>query len=72
MLLVTFSTEHKQMFTHLRMLVNKYLAIPKEYDKLMVGIRTAYANKYSLDKEQTSCNDSLDAHRLSCNMYKMN
>ena len=67
MLLVTFSTEH------LHMLVNKeYLAIPKEYHKLIVGIRTAYANKYSLDKEQTSCNDSLDAHRLSCNMYKMN
>jgi hypothetical protein len=70
---VNFSTEHKQMLTHLHMLVNKvYLAIPKEHDKLIISLRTAYANEYSLDKEQTSYNDSLDALRLSCKMYKMN
>jgi hypothetical protein len=39
---VNFSTEHKQMLTHLHMLVNKeYLAIPKEYDKLIISLRTA-------------------------------
>jgi len=67
---VNFSTEHKQMLSHLAMLVSKeYIAIPKEFDKLIISLRTAYANEYSLDKEQTSYSDSLDALRLSCKMY---
>jgi len=33
---------------------------------------TTYAHEYSLDKEQTNYNDSLDALRLACKMYKMN
>ena len=67
---VNFATEHKQMLAHLHMLINKeYLAIPKEYDKLIISPRTAYTNEYSLDKEQTSYDDSLDALRLSCKMY---
>ena len=42
------------------MLVNKeYLAIPEEFDKLIISLRTACANEYSLDKEQTSYSDSL-------------
>ena len=55
------------------MLVSKeYLAIGKEHDKLLVSLRTAWAQELSLDKEQTSYNDSLDALRLACKMYKMN
>lgn len=72
---VNFATEHKNMLSHLHMLVNKeYLAIPKtkEHDKLIISLRTAYAREYSLDKEQTSYSDSLDALRLACKMYKMN
>ena len=39
---VNFATEHKQMLAHLHMLVNKeYLAIPKEFDKLIISLRTA-------------------------------
>jgi hypothetical protein len=69
---VNFGTENKQMLAHLAMLVSKeYLAIPKEYDKLIIYLRTGWANEYSLDKEQTSFSDSLDALRLSCKMYKM-
>jgi hypothetical protein len=69
---VNFATEHKQMLSHLAMLVSKdYLAIPKEFDKLIISLRTAYANEYSLDKDQTSYSDSLDALRLACKMYKM-
>ena len=69
---VNFATEHKQMLAHLSMLISKsYLAIPKEFDKLIVSLRTAYANEYSLDKEQTSYSDSIDALRLACKMYKM-
>jgi hypothetical protein len=55
------------------MLVNKeYLCVPKQHDKLIVSPRTAYANEYSLDKEESSYNDWLDALRLACKMYKMN
>ena len=70
---VNFATEHKQMLSHLAMLVSKYyLAIPKEFDKLIIVLRTAWANELSLDKEQTSYSDSIDALRLACKMYKMN
>ena len=69
---VNFATEHKQMLAHLHMLVNKeYLAVPAQFDKLIISLRTAYAKEYSLDKEQSSYSDSLDALRLACKMYKM-
>jgi hypothetical protein len=69
---VSFATEHKQMLSHLAMMISKsYLAIPKGYDKLIISLRTAYANELSLDKERTSYSDSLDALRLACKMYTM-
>ena len=69
---VNFATENIQMLAHLHMLVNKeYLAIPEQFDKLIISLRTAYAKEYSLDKEQTSYSDSIDALRLACKMYKM-
>jgi hypothetical protein len=69
---VSFSVEHKQMLSHLAMMISKeYLCIPKEYDKLAIALRTAYANELSLDKERTNYSDSLDALRLACKMYKM-
>ena len=40
-----------------------------KFDKLIISLRTAYANEYSLDKEETSYSDSLDALSLSCKMY---
>ena len=52
------------------MLINNgFLAIPNDCDKLIISPGTAYANEYSLDKEQTSYSDSLDALRLACKMY---
>jgi hypothetical protein len=69
---VHFATEHKQMLTHLHLFVDKgWLAIPKEYDKLLLSMRTAIATDYSLDKDETSYNDSLDALRLALKGYKM-
>ncbi|MGA8404828.1 MAG: hypothetical protein WB664_08425 [Nitrososphaeraceae archaeon] len=41
------------------------------FDKLIISLRTAYAKEYSLDKEQTSYSDSIDALQLACKMYKM-
>ena len=43
---VNFATEHKQMLAHLHMLVNKeYLAIPEEFDKLIISLRTAICKR---------------------------
>ena len=47
------------------------LAIPTQHDKLMISLRTAIANEYTLDKEDTSYDDILDAFRLSCRAYKI-
>ncbi len=70
---VNFHSEHKRMLSHLHVMINKnYLAIPSKYDKLITSLRTAYATEYSLDKEQTSFNDSLDALRLSLKGYEIN
>ena len=69
---VNFTTEHKQMLSHLAVMINKkWLAIPKQYDKLITSLRTAYANELSLDKEQTSYDDLLDALRLSLKGYNI-
>jgi hypothetical protein len=48
-----------------------YLAIPEKYEKLIISLRTAQATEYSLDKEQTSYDDSLDAIRLSLKGYSI-
>jgi len=69
---VNFATEHKQMLSHLHvMITDKHLVIPEEHDKLIISLRTAYANDLSLDKQQTSYSDSLDALRLSLKGYKI-
>ena len=45
---VNFSTEHKEMLSHLAMLVSKaYLCIPKQFDKMEIALSTAYADEYS-------------------------
>jgi len=69
---VNFMTDHKQMLSHLHLMVSKgYLSIPKEHDKLITSLRTAYANELSLDKSQTSYDDLLDALRLSLKGYQI-
>jgi hypothetical protein len=69
---VAFSTTHKQMLSHLHVMVNKsYLAVPSNNEKLITSLRTAYATEYSLNKDQTSYNDLLDALRLSLKGYQI-
>ena len=68
---VNFSTEHKEMLSHLAMLVSKsYLCIPKAFDKLEIALRTAYADEYS-QQRKSSYNDLTDALRLACKQFKM-
>jgi hypothetical protein len=67
---VNFQSEHKQMLSHLHVMVNRnYLAIPSKYDNLITSLRTAYATELTLDKDNTSYSDSLDALRLSLKGY---
>ncbi len=53
------------------MIDREYLEIPEKYEKLIISLRTARAKEYSLDKEATSYNDSLDALRLSLKAYNI-
>ena len=48
-----------------------YLPIPEEFEKQITSLRTAYAREYSLDKEQTSNDDLLDALKLTLKGYKI-
>ena len=51
--------------------VSSLIAILKErFNKLVTALRTAVANEYRSDKEQTSYNDKLDALRLALQFYK--
>lgn len=69
---VNFNIEHKNMLSNLHAVVSKrYLAIDPKHDKLLTSLRTAYAKELSLDKEQTSYNDLLDALRLSLKGYNL-
>jgi hypothetical protein len=42
----------------------------ERFQKLVTALRTAVANEYEIDKEQTSYNDILDAFRLALPFYK--
>ena len=46
------------------------IAIHPTFEKLITSLRTAVANEYKLQKEETSYDDILDAFRLSLQFYK--
>ncbi len=63
---VNFATHHKELLSHLHVLVNKELvAIPERYNFITTAMSTAIAKEYQLDKTKTSYDDSLDSLRLS-------
>jgi hypothetical protein len=64
---IAFSNHGAEMLQHTKSLVEDpehLVLIDKRFDKLLTALRTAVANEYKLDKEQTSYNDILDAFRL--------
>jgi cell division GTPase FtsZ len=75
---VPFSMEGAHRYQHAKWLLeeieedgNRLVAINKDtFHKLVTDLRTAVANEYKLDKEQTSYNDILYAFRLSLQFYK--
>jgi hypothetical protein len=76
---VPFSVEGAHMLQHAKWLMEEtdedgssLIAIDKRFDKLLTGIRTAVANEYKLQKEETSSNDIVDAFRLALTFYKRN
>ena len=69
---VSFNSEHKELLSHLAMIVSKsYLCLPKQFDKMEIALRTAYADEYSLNKDKSSYNDLTDSLRLACKQYKI-
>jgi hypothetical protein len=51
---VNFSTEHKQMLGHAKMLFEKgHVSINQKHGKLITSLRTAVENEGILDKETT-------------------
>ena len=55
------------------MLFNEeYIAILEKFHKLIVSLKTATVNEYTLDKEATSYDDLFDALRLSLKCYEIN
>lgn len=74
---VPFSVEGAKMLQHAKWLLEEteedgssLVAIHKRFDRLLTGLRTAVANEYKLDKEQTSYDDLVDAFRLTLTFYK--
>ena len=67
---VNFSTEHKAMLGHAKMIFEKgYVSINTRHDKLITSLRTAVENEGVLDKEVTSYDDIFDAFRLALKFY---
>jgi hypothetical protein len=70
---VPFSVSHKQMLSHLYLMVSEgNLAIGPKMEKFIISLRTATSDEYSLNKPLTSYNDILDGLRLSLIGYKVN
>jgi hypothetical protein len=67
---VNFSTEHKQMLGHAKMLFEKgHVSINSKHYKLITALRTAVENEGILDKEFTRYDDIFDAFRLALRFY---
>jgi hypothetical protein len=75
---VPFSVEGAKMLQHTKWLLEEtdedgssLIQIDRErFHKLATSLRTAVANEYKLQKEETSFNDILDAFRLSLIFFK--
>jgi hypothetical protein len=64
---------HEMLLEHTHSLISAgYLAIPKQYDKLITSLQTANAIEWDLDKENTVYDDDLDCLRLLLKEVKIN
>lgn len=59
------SHNDEHLLEHLHSLLSAgYVAIPKEYDKLITSLQTAHATEWDLNKDDTVYDDDLDCLRL--------
>jgi hypothetical protein len=69
---ISFSKWGAQALQHAKAMVDEGLiAIDKQrFNKLLIGLRTATADEYKLDKQATSFDDIVDSFRLSLMFYQ--
>ena len=65
-----FKEPHLEQYVFSKLSEYKKNNINPRFDKVLTALRTAAANEYKLDKEQTSYHDILDALRLSLQLYQ--
>lgn len=69
---IAFSTEHKRMLQNLVILMqNEKLAISPKFTELITALRTAVAEDWTLDKDESLHHHVLDALRLACEPYSV-
>ena len=62
---VSFGKYHKEMLEHTYHVITKRkIAIPKEFNKLISSLRTAWAEGFDLQKDLTMYDDHCDSLRL--------
>ena len=67
---VSFGSESRTMLSNIHAVVAKGIfAVPEKYDKLLISMRTAYAEDLVLKKDVTSYDDLFDATRLALKGY---
>jgi spermidine/putrescine-binding protein len=65
--------EGRQMLQHAVSIMDipeDAIAIPQQYQDLIVALRTAVADEWKLDKPSTSHNDLLDSYLMCLSVYK--
>lgn len=68
---INFTTEHKKLLEHCHYLIAKgRVAIPKSYSNLITSLRTAWAEEWNLNKDESVANDHLDSLRLALREIK--
>ena len=69
----SFAVEGKQMLEHCIALLDDndgLVAIPDKHEKLIISLRSATAEEYRLDKEDTVHSDLMDGFRLCCSFFR--
>jgi len=68
---INFVTEHKKLLEHCHYLISKgRVAIPKSYSNIITSLRTAWAEEWNLNKDESVANDHLDSLRLALREIK--
>jgi hypothetical protein len=68
---INFTSEHKKLLEHTHGLISKgRVAIPKDYSNLVTSLRTAWAEEWNLNKDESVCHDHLDSLRLALREIK--